>query len=112
MHHLDDLRLEPVGVLTEGGDRGPHPREVAMVIGPEDVDQPSVGALELVVVVRDVRGEVRGCAVRADEHAILVVAEGRRPQPDGSLALIDVPALAQLLDRRVERPALVHGALR
>ena len=63
---VDELQqrdLEPVGVAAERGDRRLHPRDVAVVVGAEDVDQAVVAALELLLVVGDVGGEVRRLAV-------------------------------------------------
>src|SRR2546429_4651323 len=50
-------------------------------------------ALALVLVVGDVRGEVGVLAVGADEHAVLVVAEGARAQPQRAVVAIGVPVL-------------------
>ena len=66
-----------LGVGAERRDRGAQPGDVAVVVGAEHVDQPAEAALELVPVVGDVGGEVGRLAVGADQHPVLVVAEGR-----------------------------------
>ncbi len=71
---LEHRDLEPVGVGADGGDRGLQPRDVAVVVGAEHVDQAVEAALELVPVVGDVGREVGRLAGRALEHAVLVVA--------------------------------------
>src|SRR5689334_24859192 len=62
--------------------RGAQAGDVAVVVGAEDVDQALEAALELVPVVGDVGGQVGRFAVGADQHAVLVVAEGRRARSE------------------------------
>ena len=82
---VHDQRLEALGVGAERGDRGPHPRHVAVVVGAEHVDQPAEAALQLVPVVGDVGGEVGRLAVGADQDPVLVVAEVGGAQPEGAV---------------------------
>jgi hypothetical protein len=110
--HLNDLRLEPIRVLSKGADRRAHPRDVPVVVGAEHVDQPIRAPLELVVVVGDVRGEICRLAVGPDQHAVLVVPEGRRSQPYRTLALVDVPMVAKRGHRGLQAAPLVHRPLR
>ena len=84
-----------VGVGAERLDRGPHPRDVAVMVGAEHVDQPVEAALELVPVVGDVGGEVGRLAVGADQDPVLVVAELGGAQPERALVAVDVAALAR-----------------
>ena len=105
---LDDLTSCMIGASKRSRvGRAPRsPRasgHVAVVVGAEDVDQLLGAPLELVAVVGDVGGEVGRLAVRADQHPVLVVAELGRPQPDRALALVYVPALAELA-RAPRRP--------
>jgi hypothetical protein len=76
-----------------------------MVVGTPDVDEVVEAAAELLGHVADVRGEVGRLAVRADDHAILVVTEGGRTEPQRAVLLVDVAMLAQPIDRTVH-PAL------
>ena len=103
---LHDRRLVGLGPVAERLERRLHPRDVAVVIAAERRDQVVEAARELVAVVGDVGREVGRLAVAADQHPVLVVAERRRPEPGRALALVDVPALAELVDRapRARRP--------
>ncbi len=83
-----------------------------MVIGADRIDQPLSPALELVEVVGDVGGEVGGLAVGADQDPILVVAEGRGPQPHGALAVVHVAAGPQSLDGALHLARIVERPLR
>ena len=74
-----------------------------MVVGAEHVDQAVEAALDLVLVVGDVGGEVRRRAGRALEHPVLVVAEGLRAHPQRALGLVGVPVLAQQRVRGLDR---------
>ena len=106
-----DQRLEALRVGAEGLDRGAHAGHVAMVVGAEDVDQPAEAALELVPVVGDVGGEVGRFAVGPDQHPVLVVAEGRRAQPEGLVAAVGVAGLVELGEGRLDLAAAVEVAL-
>ena len=63
-------------------------------------------------MVGDVGGEVGRLAVGADQDPVLVVAELGRPQPHRALALVDVPAAAQLVERVLDPARLAQRALR
>jgi len=113
VHELQQRDLEAVRVGAERGDRRLHPRDVAVVVGAEHVDHAVVAALELLLVVGDVGGEVRRLAGRPHEHAVLVVAERRRPQPERAVRAVQVPLLLQAGERAVDRArrALVERTL-
>ena len=83
----------------------------AVVVGTQDVDQAVVAAAALVLVVGDVDGEVGRLAARADQHAVLVVAEGLGAQPACTLGAVEVPTLLQGGKRRLDRAVFAHGAL-
>ena len=76
-----------------------------------DVDQSGEATLELVEQIGDVRGEVRGLAVGADEHPVLVIAKGRGAEPGRTLVLVDVAGGPQLLDGRGHLARVVELAL-
>ena len=86
-------------------------RDVAVVIGAEHVDQAVEAALELVPVIGDVGGQVGRFAVGADQHAILVVAEGCRAQPERLFAAVGVAAAVELCQGRVDLATAVEVAL-
>ena len=90
---LHDHELEPVALAAERLPGGQHARDVAVVVGAPRVDEAVEFAAALVEVVGDVRREVGDLAVRAAQDAVLVVAEGRRAQPDRPLALVDMAVL-------------------
>ena len=101
------------GIASQGLVGGPHPGDVAVVIGAPDVDLAIEAALALALVVGDVRGEVGVLAIGADQHTVLVVAEVCRAQPQRALAPIRAPLLGEDRQRvrHGARIALVHGAL-
>ena len=74
------------------------------MIGAEDVDH-AVGALQLLVMIGDVVGEIRRPAVGAHDHAVFVVAGGRRAQPQRAVFLVGEAEFAQALDAGRDRAA-------
>lgn len=74
-----------------------------MVVGAEQVDLVLEAAVALVQVVGRIGGEVRVLAVRATDHAILVVTEVGGAHPDGALLVEDMPLLAQAIDGLVDQ---------
>ena len=64
----------------QGCDRRLDARDVADVVGTEHVEVAVEAALQLVVVVGDVAGEIGVAAVRFHQRAIDVVAEGGRAE--------------------------------
>ena len=112
-HELDGRDLEALRVVAAGGEHRLQPRDVAVVVGAEDVDQQVVAAARLVEVVGDVGGEVGGVAVRADQHPVLRVAVVGRAEPDRALRLVGVARLPQGGRRRpIDAAGLVERALR
>ena len=89
--HLDRLARVPehLGERLEA-------RDVPVVVGAEDVDEPVEAACVLAPDVGGVEREVRRLAVRADDDAILVVAVGARPGPHGAVRLVRVEQLDRL----------------
>ena len=112
VHQLpdEDLEVDARGVAERGADRH-HAADVPVVVGAEHDDDAVEAALALVEVVRDVAGDVRGLAVGPDDHAVAVVAERRRAQPDRAVGLEDVAELAQPRDRVVDGAGLVQRVL-
>jgi NAD/NADP transhydrogenase alpha subunit len=82
---LHDEQLEAVGPPAERLERGVHAVDVAVVVGAPHVDEQVEAALALVLVVGDVRREVRVVARGALDDAVLVVAELGRAQPERAL---------------------------
>ena len=80
-------------------------RDVAVVVGAPDVDQPVEAALALVEVVGDVRREVGRLAGRALEHVVLLLAVRARAQPQRALG-----AVASRRARSSSSKACVHRA--
>ncbi len=83
---LDQGDGELVGIQADGLQRALYPRDVAMVIGAPDVDDPVESAVEFVQVIGDVGSEVGVLAVFTLHDAILLVAvvggtEPLRPLP-------------------------------
>ena len=109
--HLVQQHLDPLGVVPQAAGRGLQPPHVAVVVGAEHVEQALVAARQLVLDVGEVGPEVRGRPVGAHEHAVLVVAEGRRAQPRGPVAILDVAGRAGLGDGAVDGAGGVQLAL-
>ena len=86
-----------------------HPGHRPVVVLAPDVDQLVEAAAELLGDVADVRGEVGRLAVGADDHPVLVVAEGRRAEPDRAVLLVEVAA-ARAAARWPAPPSPRHAA--
>ena len=83
-----------------------------MVVGAPDVDEPVIAALELVVVVGDVRGEIGQAAVGLAQHAVLVVAQGLGGEPEGTVLVEGVPGFGQGVEGGLDGAALHQGLFR
>ena len=105
---LQQRELDRVGIAPERLHRRLHRAHVGRVVGPDRYELELEPALALVVHVGDVRSEVGGLAVGADDHPVLVVAEARRPQPHRALGVVDV---ADLLEPRQRALQLARGTL-
>ena len=101
--------LDGVGVVAHRLGGVPDPRDRAVMVGAPDVDQVVEAAAELLGDVADVGGEVGRLAVRADDHPVLVVAEGGRAEPERAVLLVDVAA-ARAAARPRARPSRPRGA--
>ena len=104
------MHLERFGRLAHRREPGAHARDVAVVVGAEDVDQLVEAALALVEVIGDVGGEIGVLAVLAHDHAVLLVAELGRAEPVAPSCSNRWPCCAQALERAVDRPPSCHRA--
>src|SRR5690606_7088490 len=95
---LDDLDLEELGE-PEAGERGLHPRGVAVGVGAPVDDHALEAAARLVPVIGDVREEVGVGAVALDEDAVLVIPERRGTEPLGAFLLVGQAAVAEVAQR-------------
>jgi hypothetical protein len=102
--HLDGRLVEAhsLGGIADPGDR-------SVVIGAPDVDQVVEAPAELLGHVADIGGKVGRLAVRADHHPILVIAEGRRAEPERAVQVVQVSRGTKPLDCPGD-PALVVQA--
>jgi len=87
-----------------GVGQGAQARDVAVVIGTENIDH-AVGALQLVVVVGDVVREIGRASVGADDHAVFVVAAFGRAQPERAVFVVGEPVV-----RRRSMPVAIAPA--
>src|SRR4029077_12641239 len=101
---LVDHDLDGVGIEPEPLRRATNARDIAVVIGTPHVDQVIEPASELVDHVRTVGAEVRVSTVASDEDTVLVVAELRRPEPDGAFGLLSEAGGAEPFDRQRDLP--------
>ncbi len=108
---LDEQDLQGLGLVTQRLHGRPHARHVAVVIGPDEVDEPVGGGELHRVVIGDVDAEVRQLAVRAPQHAVLVVPEERGAEPQRAVLLVRQLPLPQLLDGALGEPGVAHVAL-
>ena len=108
LHQLD---LQPRRIQAEPLRGGLQARDVAVVVGAEDVDRALEAAVELVQQVGDVGREVGGHAVLAHHHAVLLVAEGGGLEPQRAVALRHVALGLQRVDRLRHRPGGGQRAL-
>ena len=106
--HQDDLEL--VRILADGVHRALHAGHVAVVVAAPDVDEQVKAAVEFVLVVGDVRREIRRVAVGADEHLVLLAAELGRLVPDGAVLFVGQAAVAQIIDNRHDLAVFVQVA--
>ena len=83
---------------------------MAVVVAAPNVDEQVEAAVELILVVGDVRREVSRVAVGADEHLVLFAAEFGRFVPDGAVLLVGQAAVAQIIDDGHDLAALVQVA--
>ena len=76
--------------MAERPHRRAHAPDIAVMVGPEEVDD-VVGLAELLEVVEaDVHREVGELAVRLPQHAVLVVAERGGAEPERAVLLVGV----------------------
>ena len=107
LHELDDLDVERRLAGGHRLHRRLHALDVAAMIGAPDVDQIAKAAVELVLVIGDVGGEVGVGAVRLDQRTIDVIAIGGGAEQQ-------LLAVFPVLDRRALRrrqPAFIDVAL-
>ena len=81
-----------------------HVGDVAVVVGPEHVDNPVEAPLyELIVVVADICAEVGGSkAATADHDNVFTLPEQLRREPARAVALDDVAVLLKQVNRGIE----------
>ena len=103
--------LERGRVVSERLERTPDAGDVPDVVDPPDVDQMVEPARVLVQVVGNVGGEIRRPPVAAHDHAVLVVAESRRPEPERAVLLVDQVPGPQRVEAPADRAAVVQTPL-
>ena len=83
-----------------------------VVIGAPDIDDPLEAArFELVLVVGNVDGEVRGVAARPNQHVLAVIGAGAADEPDGAVAFRHESPVVQGVDDLVHSATVAHGLL-
>ena len=75
-----------------------------MMIGPPNIDQQVIAARQLVAMIGDIGCEVGVLAVLFPDHTVLVVAERRRPEPEGTVLLEEIPMLSQPIESLCDCP--------
>ena len=106
-HHRHHLVQHVVGVARRYADvdrlqARAHARNRAVMIRALDVERTVEAALELRHVIRDVGHEVRVAAVGLAHHAVLVVAEIGRAQPQRAFVLVGRAGLHEPGHRRID----------
>src|SRR5699024_7386704 len=95
-------------IFTECTERSFQTLDVTMVIRPEEVDKSVKAALHLVIMIGDVRHEVSVCTVALAEHAVLVITEIRRPEPQGIVLLECIAIILHLAERFLYLPLFLE----
>ena len=103
-HPADEQHLEVLAVVAHRLRGVPVARHRPVVVHAPDVDQVVEATAELLGDVPDVGREVRRATVGAVDDAVLVVAERRRPEPEGAVLLVDVAGVRAAAPRRA-RPS-------
>jgi hypothetical protein len=83
---------DPVAVVAHRLGCVPDPSDGPVMVRAPDVDELVEAAAELLEDIADVSREVGRLAVRAEDDAVLVIAEGSRPEPQRAILLIEVTA--------------------
>ena len=82
-----------------------------MVVGAPDIDQVIESAAEFLGHISDIGREVGRAAVRTDDDAVLVVAEGRRAEPQRAVLFEEMTGGPQTPDRPLHPPIGMEGGL-
>ena len=99
---LVDQHLERLTRVAEHLGQRLQAADVAVVIGPEDVHEVVEALGVLPAHVGGIGREVRRRPVGAPEDAVLLVAVGRRPGPQGPVVLVGVEQRDRLRDLRLD----------
>src|SRR5215475_9336885 len=81
------------------------------MVGAPDIDDASIPAFKLAPMIGDIAGEIGERPVAFDDSAVLVITKFSRPEPLGSLILINQIPAAQELERAFHVTARNHGSL-
>jgi hypothetical protein len=109
---LDQLEFQPLRVFAQALGRGLQARDVAVVVGAEDIEQLARAALELVEHVGHVGREIGRPAVLADHDAILVVAQFGGLEPLRAVVSYSQPPDSSVGDRALQRAGALEFAFR
>jgi len=110
-HELHEDDPEGVPVAAEGLDAGLQPRDVAVMVGPPDIDDRVEAPVELVLVIGDVRREIGGRPRVPDDDTVLLVAEGRRAEPERAAFPVHMALFPQMLEELHDAVVLVQPPL-
>lgn len=80
-HHLEQVHIEVIGIVAEEFDGRLQTDDVAVMIGAPDIDQLLESAVKFILRIGDIRAEIGGLAIGADDHAVLVVSVVGRAEP-------------------------------
>jgi len=92
---LYDADLKAVGRMAQGQNGGAHPVDIAVMIRSPEIDDLIKAALVFVLMVGDVDEKIGRFAGAGDQHPVLFIAEGRAPEPDGPLRIVDVASFPE-----------------
>ncbi len=88
------------------------PGYIAMVIGPPNIDNAGEPAIELIQMIGDIRGEIRGLAILTAYDTILGIAERRGSKPQGPIGLIETTRGLEPTDGGLDRAGFDQLAFR
>ena len=107
-HHLEQHDFEIIRVVAQKFHGCLQTDDVAMVIRSPDINELVVAAADLISYIGDIRAEIGRHAIRADNHAVLVIAVLCGAKPESAVLLVHIVFVLQDFERfihliRIER---------
>ena len=111
-HQLNERYAQRIRIVTQGTQGRLHPRNVTVMIRAPHIDDAIEAALQLLVMVGDVGGEVSVEPVLSLHDTILIVAEDGGAKPGGAVILVQMTVRAQFVQSARDLALVVERLLR